>query len=83
MCQGAQQTFPHLLGVLFHPETALRTEASIPPPRTPTCGDEETEDQRGLVTGLRLHSEAGIAGAGLSSLRVCVLFALPAAHQRQ
>ena len=31
MCQGAQQTFPHLLGVLFHPETALRIEVSIPP----------------------------------------------------
>ena len=69
MCQGAQQTFPHLLGVLFQPETALRIEGSISP--TPPCGDEETEDQKGIITGLRLHSEAGVAGAGLSGVSLC------------
>ena len=42
-----------------------------PPPRPPACGDEESEDQRGLVTGLRLHSEAGIAGAGLRLESLC------------
>lgn len=43
MCQGAQQTFPHLLGVLFQPETALRIGGSISP--THPCGGEEAEDQ--------------------------------------
>lgn len=68
MCQAVQRTFPHLLGVLFHPETALRIEGSISLPRLVAM---KKQDQEGLVTGLRLHSEAGIGGVGLSGLRVC------------
>ena len=62
MCQAVQQTFPHLLGVLFHPETALRIEASISLSRLVVM---KKQDQEGLVTGLRLHSDAGIGGTGL------------------
>lgn len=38
------------------------------------CTDEETRDQKGLVTSLRLHSEAraGVLSSGFSGLKVCV-----------
>lgn len=48
------------------------------------CADEKTEDQKGLVTSPRLHSEgkAGIQGTDLSGLKACVLSS-PALHRGQ
>lgn len=80
MCQAGHRTLCIDWSFCLTP----RQQEEVRQTSSPHCAGEKTEDQKGLVTSPRLHSEAraAIQGTDLSGLKTCVLSS-PAVGQGQ